>query len=178
MQVRLVLLLLVAAQTAVAELPDSSEHGFTTVHKVVIDAPRAAVYAAAVHEVGKWWSDAHTISGDAGRMSINAVPQGCFCEMLGDTAGIVHLTVTFTSPGVLLRMTGALGPLGVMGVNGNMLWEFADSDDATAVKFTYVVGGYRPGGLEEVAPAVDFVIGEALARLRAYVETGDANNID
>lgn len=111
-------------------------------------------------------------------MSINAVPQGCFCEMLGDTAGIVHLTVTFTSPGVLLRMTGALGPLGVMGVNGNMLWEFADSDDATAVKFTYVVGGYRPGGLEEVAPAVDFVIGEALARLRAYVETGDANNID
>ncbi|MGB5165552.1 MAG: SRPBCC family protein [Woeseiaceae bacterium] len=178
MQARMMLLLLIAAQAAVAEIPDSSENGFTTIHEVEIDAPRAAVYAAAVDDIGNWWSDDHTISGDAGRMSIDAVVQGCFCEMLGDKAGIVHLTVTFANPGVLLRMTGALGPLGVTGVNGNMLWEFADSGAATTVRFTYVVGGYRPGGLEEIAPAVDFVIGEALARLQAYVETGDADTLD
>jgi uncharacterized protein YndB with AHSA1/START domain len=178
MQARLMLLLLLATQAAVAEVPDSSDNGFTTIHEVEIDAPRAVVYAAAVDDIGSWWSDDHTISGDAGRMSIDAAVQGCFCEMLGDKAGIVHLTVTFVNPGVLLRMTGALGPLGVTGANGNMLWEFADSGESTKVTFTYVVGGYRPGGLDEIAPAVDFVIGEALARLRAYVETGEADNLD
>jgi hypothetical protein len=41
------------------------------------------------------------------------------------------------------------------------------------VRFTYVVGGYMAGGLDQVAGAVDFVIGEALGRLAAYAESGD-----
>ena len=69
-------------------------------------------------------------------------------------------------------MTGGLGPLGLMGVNGNMLWEFEAQDDGTRVRFSYTVGGYSPDGLDTIAPAVDFVIGEALQRLASYVETG------
>ena len=108
-------------------------------------------------------------------MSINARPQGCFCEAIGEHAGVVHLTVTFVNPGVILRLTGGLGPLGLLGVDGNMTWEFFDAEDGTRVRFAYVVGGYRPGGLEELAQPVDVVIGEALQRLKAHVETGDAN---
>ena len=106
-------------------------------------------------------------------MSIDPRPQGCFCETLGDGEGIVHLTVTFAKPSALLRMTGGLGPLGLMGVNGNMLWEFEAEGDQTKVRFSYAVGGYSPDGLDKIAPAVDFVIGEALQRLRLYVETGN-----
>jgi uncharacterized protein YndB with AHSA1/START domain len=157
-----------------AEVIDSAPGGFSLVHEVIIDAPRSQVWSAAVASVGSWWSSDHTISGDAANMSIDPVPQGCFCEAIGEHAGVVHLTVTFVNPGVLLRLTGGLGPLGLMGVDGNMTWEFFEADGKTRVKFAYVVGGYRPGGLDTVAGPVDGVIGEALDRLKAYVETGDA----
>jgi uncharacterized protein YndB with AHSA1/START domain len=162
--------------TAMGEVLDAEPGGFSLLHEVTISAPRGDTWRAAVDEIGQWWSDDHTISGDARNMSINARPQGCFCESIGARAGVVHLTVTFVNPGVLLRLTGGLGPLGLMGISGNMTWEFFDTDGGTKVKFAYAVGGYRPGGLDEIAGPVDNVIGEALMRLKAHVETGDANN--
>lgn len=171
------LLLALACSGAVrAEVIDAAPGGFSLVHEVTIAAPRQAAWHAAVNEVGQWWSSSHTISGDATRMSIDPQPQGCFCEAIGEHAGVVHLTVTFVNPGVLLRLTGGLGPLGLLGVDGNMTWEFFDTEQGTTVRFAYVVGGYRPGGLDEMAAPVDFVIGEALRRLKAYVETGDPAN--
>jgi hypothetical protein len=65
-----------------------------------------------------------------------------------------------------------------MGVNGNMTWEFLDADEGTRVRFTYAVGGYAKDGMETLAPAVDYVIGEALDRLKAYVETGNPETAD
>ena len=169
-----VLLLATIAFGASAEVTDSSDNGFTTVHEVVIEDTRPRVWQAAVDEIGQWWSDDHTVDGNASRMSINAVPQGCFCETFENGGGVVHLTVTFVNPQVILRLTGGLGPLGLMGVNGNMTWEFFDDDAGTRVKFTYTIGGYRPGGLGAISLPVDYVIGEALQRLKAHVETGDA----
>ncbi len=155
-----------------AEVKDVAPGGFTVVHAVTVAATRGEVWLAAVNDIGSWWSSSHTVSGDASRLSIDARPQGCFCESLGQAGGVTHLTVTFVNREVLLRMTGALGPLGLMGVDGNMLWEFDDADGATRVRFTYVVGGYSPDGLDKIADAVDYVIGEALTRMQTYVETG------
>lgn len=158
-------------QDVAGEVIDSEPNGFTLVNELTINASRAEVWQAAVDHVGQWWSDDHTISGDAGNMSIEAVPQGCFCEAIGDHAGVVHLTVTFVNPQIILRLTGGLGPLGLMGINGNMTWEFFDEAGGTRVRFSYVVGGYRPEGLTSIAEPVDFVIGEALMLLKTYVET-------
>ncbi len=158
--------------TAGAEVTSSASNGFVTINEAVIEATPDVVWLAATSEVGAWWHPSHTISGDASRMSIDVRPQGCFCETLGDGAGIVHLTVTLSQPTGLLRMTGGLGPLGLMGVDGNMLWEFEAQEGTTRVRFSYAVGGYSPDGLDKIAPAVDFVIGEALQRLKSYVETG------
>lgn len=169
----LIILLAGASLGARAEVIDSAEGGFSLVHEVEISAARGAVWRAAVDDVGSWWSSDHTITGDARRMTIDPEPQGCFCEAIGENAGVVHLTVTFVNPGILLRLTGGLGPLGLLGVDGNMTWEFFDAGDATRVRFSYIVGGYRPGGLAAMAEPVDSVIGEALQRLKAYVETGD-----
>lgn len=167
--------LLLASISAAAEVRDSTASGFTTVNETVVDAKRSAAWRAAIRDVGKWWSPDHTVSGEASRLSINATTQGCFCEDLGDKAGVVHLTVTMVYPEVVLRLTGGLGPLGLMGVAGNMTWEFDDVEDAperTRIKFTYAVGGYRPEGLDGMAEPVDTVIGEALLRLKSYIETG------
>lgn len=169
-----VLATVLCLNSAFAEVTDVSEAGFTTVHDMIVEAPRVEVWRAAISEVGQWWSADHTVSGDATRLTITATTQGCFCEKLGEDAGVVHQTVTMVNPNVLLRLSGGLGPLGLMGVAGNMTWEFEDDGENTRVRFTYAVGGYLAGGLDAVAAPVDGVIGEALRRLKAHVETGAA----
>ncbi len=163
----------VPAVPASADVRDAAAGGFSIVHKLSIAAPRATVYGTVVDDVGKWWSSDHTFSGDAANLYMTAEPNGCFCERLGSDGGLVHMTVTFVSPGAMLRLTGGLGPLGLLGVNGNMTLEFSASDgrdDVTDLTLTYVVGGYRPGGLDELAPAVDYVLQEQLNRLQDYIE--------
>jgi len=159
-----------------ADVIGAGPGGFSLVNEVTIDAPRTEVWAAAIDDVGRWWNGEHSISGDSTNMTIDPTPQGCFCEAIGEHAGVVHLTVTFVNPNVLLRLTGGLGPLGLMGVNGNMTWELFDAEDGTRVRFSYAVGGYQPDGLESLAEPVDYVIAEALLRLKAHIETGDAGN--
>jgi uncharacterized protein YndB with AHSA1/START domain len=173
--IHLLLVFLLWVSSANSEVIDAAPSGFSLVQEVTIAAPRQNAWRAAVYEVGMWWSSDHTISGDASKMSINPVPQGCFCEAIGEHAGVVHLTVTFVNPNVLLRLTGGLGPLGLLGVDGNMTWEFFDAEEGTVVRFSYAVGGYRPGGLDQIAGPVDSVIGDALQRLKSFVETGDAD---
>jgi uncharacterized protein YndB with AHSA1/START domain len=153
-----------------AEIVDSNASGFTTRHTITIAAQRAEVYRAAVARVGSWWSDAYTVSGRAANMYLEAKTQGCFCERLGQHGGVVHMTVTFVNPTVMLRLTGGLGPFGLMGVSGNMTWEFADSSDGTAITWSYAVGGYLSGGLDQAAGDVDAVLAEQLARLKEFVE--------
>jgi uncharacterized protein YndB with AHSA1/START domain len=161
---------------AEGEVIDAGPGGFSLTHEVTINASRSEVWRAAVEDVGLWWNSSHTISGDARKLRIDARPQGCFCEVVGEHTGVVHLTVTFVNTNVLLRLTGGLGPLGLMGVSGNMTWEFFDAGEGARVVFAYAVGGYRPGGLEDVAAPVDAVVGDALLRLKAHVETGNADN--
>jgi len=173
-----VFLLGLIASNTFAEVTDADRVGFTSVNEVVVDAQKEAVWQAAIEDIGVWWSSDHTVSGDASRLSISAVPQGCFCESFGEGAGVVHLTVTMVSPGVVIRLTGGLGPLGLMGVNGNMTWEFETVEEGTRVKFTYAVGGYRAQGMDTLAGPVDSVIGEALDRLKAHIETGDPESAD
>lgn len=161
---------MLAAPPLFAEVTDAAPAGFSTRHSIEIEAPRAEVWSAAI-EVGDWWIDDHTVSGDAARLSIEARPQGCFCETLGKDAGIVHMTVTFLNPAVVLRLSGGLGPLGLMGVAGNMTWEFEDSETGTTLTWRYAVGGYLPQGLDAVAPAVDAVLAEQMDSLKRHVES-------
>jgi uncharacterized protein YndB with AHSA1/START domain len=158
---------------AFAEVLDAAPNGFTVRYQVEVAAERLAVYEAAVTQIGAWWSSDHTFSGDAKNLSMTTTVPGCFCESLGAGAGLVHMIVSFVSPGAMLRLTGGLGPLGLMGVDGNMTWEFADTEAGTSVTLQYAVGGYMNGGLDSMAPAVDAVLAEAMDRLKAYVETGD-----
>lgn len=155
---------------AEAEVLDAGPGGFTISHRTEISASRIAVYNAAVNEIGDWWSDDHTLSGNAGNLYIDAQTQGCFCEKLGEGAGVVHLIVTFVNPGLILRLSGGLGPLGLMGVSGNMTWEFEDSENGTIVILNYAVGGYLARGLDSMAEVVDGVLVEQMTNLKAFAE--------
>ena len=165
-------LVAISGTRAEAEVLDAAANGFTVRHQAIVAADRMAVYNAAVGEVGQWWSSDHTVSGDAANLSITTALPGCFCEVLGPDSGLVHMTVSFVSPGTMIRLTGGLGPLGLAGVAGNMTWEFDEAETGTVMTLQYVVGGYMHGGLHTIAEAVDGVLAEAVTRLKRYVETG------
>ncbi len=176
---KLTILLFLVPLPGAATVLDAHPAGFTVEHREVLPVSRAVAWNAVIADVAEWWSGAHTVSGDAANLYIDAVPLGCFCERLGESGGLVHLQVTFVNPTVMLRMTGGLGPLGLMGVNGNLTLEFENTADApghTTVTLRYAVGGYRDGGLDVLAPAVDAVLGEQLTRLAAFVATGTATS--
>ena len=160
----------VIATQANGEVLDAAPGGFTISYQTEISAARIDVYNAAVNNVGDWWNDDHTYTGNAGNMYIEAKTQGCFCEKLGVDGGVVHLVVSFVNPGEMLRLTGGLGPLGLMGVNGNMTWEFTDSEEGTIVTLNYALGGYMDGGLDSIAEAVDGVLVGQMTSLKAFVE--------
>lgn len=167
------LLISLVASPARSEVLDSASNGFTVRHSVTIDADRQSVYQAMVSQIGEWWSSDHTVSGDATNLFLTDTLTGCFCERLGEGAGLVHMSISFVNPGVMLKLSGGLGPLGLMGAAGNMTWEFDDVETGSTVTLQYAVGGYMPGGLDTVAEAVDGVLVEQLARLKSFVETGN-----
>lgn len=162
--------ILALAINARGEVIDSASNGFTVRHVTEVSLARPELYRIAVDHVGDWWNDDHTFSGHATNMYIEARALGCFCEAIGEDAAVVHLTVTFINPGQMIRLSGGLGPLGLMGANGNMTWEFADSETGTTVTLTYAVGGYLDGGLDAVAAAVDGVLVEQMSRLKSFAE--------
>ncbi|HEX5764316.1 MAG TPA: SRPBCC family protein [Woeseiaceae bacterium] len=169
-----VALALLRCSGATAEVIDAEASGFTTRHSVTVSRPRAEVYKAATAGIGSWWSDDHTVSGRAANMYLEPRVQGCFCERLGEQGGVVHMLVTFVNPAVMLRLSGGLGPLGLMGVSGNMTWEFTDSADGTTMTWSYAVGGYFPGGLDQISSAVDLVLTEQMNQFKKFAEESRA----
>jgi hypothetical protein len=157
------------AGAANAEVTDKSAAGFEVVEKATVAAPQAKVWSALMRP-SRWWSSDHTWSHDAKNLSID--PSGCFCETLPKGA-VRHMTIAYADGTSQLRLFGALGPLQFTGASGHMGVTLKAAGAATEVTLSYDVGGYAKGGLAETyAAPVDKVLGEQLARLKKYAETG------
>ena len=154
-----------------AAVSDSSVYGFSVVENTHISAPPTKVYAALVAP-SRWWSSTHTFSRDAGNLTLDPTAGGCWCEKTSDGLSIQHLVVVNAVPNKTLVMRGALGPLQGLGVEGAMTILLNATPDGTDLSLTYNVGGYLKNGLTSWAVPVDAVLGEQVARLKAYVETG------
>jgi uncharacterized protein YndB with AHSA1/START domain len=157
------------------EVIETTAAGFSTRNAAVINASPATVYAALTDKVGGWWDPAHTFSHDARNLSVDAKPGGCFCERLPDGGGVQHMGVVYASPGKLLRLTGAIGPLQEAALTGTMTWNLSQAGGGTTVELIYTVGGFRAGGFRDMPTVVDGVLRGQLARLKAFVETGRPN---
>jgi hypothetical protein len=161
------------AQMALAEVADSGANGFTVKIATQIHAAPADVYSRVVHNVGDWWNPAHTFSGDAHNLSIDARPMGCFCEKLPGGGGVRHMEVGFALPGKVLRMSGGLGPLQGIATAGSMTLTFTPAEGGTKLELTYSVLGYAAQGMSTWAAPVNEVLTEQMIRLKNYIETGD-----
>lgn len=163
---------LLAAPGAARAANTVADSGFAVHLEATIHAPPARVYQAVVDEVAHWWNGAHTFSHDAANLSIDARPGGCFCERRPGGGGVEHLRVVNVAPGSLLRMAGALGPMQGSGIAGVLTLKFDPLDGGTQVQLVYSAGGYLEGGFAGIAPMAEGMLGEQLARLKSYVETG------
>lgn len=167
----LVLALALIGSPAVAEVKSAGEAHFVAESVATVEAPPAETYKMLVR-IGEWWSSAHTYSGDAANMSLDAKAGGCFCETWSGPqprggGSVEHGRVLLAMPGSTLRLAAALGPLQAEGVVGTLTWSLKAVDGGTEITQTYVVGGYLRGGGERIAPLVDQVLAEQLAGLRA-----------
>ena len=156
-----------------ADIVDSSAAGFT-VRKTITIAKSSPmeVYRHLVDDVGKWWNSAHTYSRSAANLSIEDKAGGAFREKLADGGSVQHMTIVYAEPGKALRMTGGLGPLQGLAVNGSMTWSLSQTAGGTKLEVEYTVGGYRPGGMGSWAAPVDKVLSEQVTRLKHFIEYG------
>jgi uncharacterized protein YndB with AHSA1/START domain len=159
-----------APPPATGEVLHVNETAFSVRHEAEISVASETAFKAITGRISEWWSADHSWSGNAANLYFKTGVGGCFCEKLPDGGGVEHLRVIYYRPNREIRLTGALGPLQQMGVNGAMSWRIEDRADGKRVLvFEYRVNGHIPGGANSIAPAVDGVIGEQHASLLALL---------
>jgi hypothetical protein len=137
--------------------------------RVTVNA--ASSYAAVTHPE-TWWNGAHSYSGDASNMTLEAVAGGCWCEKLPAGGSVQHMRVIAAIPGTLLRLTGGLGPLQAQPIDGVMTWSFKnDPAGGSVIDFKYRLAGASdlPADWPQ---AVNGVLGEQMQRLQNLLNKG------
>jgi uncharacterized protein YndB with AHSA1/START domain len=164
---RLPLLLAAAllASPAAAAVRSATPNSFALEYRAELKVPPTRVYQT-VGEVARWWNPEHSYSGKAQNLSLDLRAGGCFCERLAGGGGIEHLKVAYVEPGRRVVLTGALGPLLFEAVNGVMdLTIEPRSDGGSTLTMTYRAAGFASGNGDKLAPLVDRVLAEQVARL-------------
>jgi uncharacterized protein YndB with AHSA1/START domain len=159
------------APPAHADTSSVSATGFISTFREEVKAPPDEVWKA-IAQLPRWWSDAHTYSGKASNLSLDASAGGCWCERWGDGQSVQHGQVVLVQPGRVIRMNASLGPLQDLAVNGVLTIVTSAQDGKTYLRMTYRVAGNADAGLDKLAGAVDQVIGVQYRRLKLLVETG------
>lgn len=158
-------LLILLSTPLLAELKMSGAHGFTVTHSIETTADPFVAYRTMTSHVNQWWSKDHTWSGNAANLYMEMKQGGCFCERLTGKGIAEHLRIIYYSAGEEVRFDGALGPLQTMPVDGRMIWNIQATEGGSRITFSYHVFGHAEGGLQNIAPAVDSVIGEQIQNL-------------
>ncbi len=158
-----------------AEVLQKSDAGFIIRNSVEVAKSPAESWAEMLAPA-HWWSKAHSWSGDAANLYMDGQAGGCFCELMpvpegapeGTRRGSVeHMRVIHADPGKVLRLSGALGPLQGEALTGTLTITFKATPKGARILWEYVVGGYMRFKPDEIAPAVDGMLAQQLARLAA-----------
>ncbi|WP_156386412.1 SRPBCC family protein [Rhizobium sp. Leaf391] len=168
-QLYIVFLGTMLATQATAEVSSANQSGFSLTTSVTVTTSPAETYAILV-QPNLWWDTTHSYSHKAQNLSINPVAGGCFCERLDDGGSVEHAHVVFASPGKVLRLRGAFGPLQGEGIDGGLTWELKPSGAGTEIRQTYAAGGYIPSGMEKMAEMLDPIFTGQASHLKSYID--------
>lgn len=150
-----------------AEVISANANGFHLRHEIQLVTPPARAFDS-FRQIGSWWDKGHTYSGDSANLSLALSPGGCFCERLPGGGGIEHMRVANVDPGKRIVLTGSLGPLLYQATAGVMDVTFERIAGGARVTLDYRVAGFAEGGADKLAPLVDGVLAEQMARYRRF----------
>jgi uncharacterized protein YndB with AHSA1/START domain len=167
----LVLLSLSACCLAQADVRDVQPTLFTIESTVTSTAPPTDVYTSLTNPA-RWWHPRHTWSGDAKNLVMDAKAGGCYCETLPGGGSVQHSRVVWAEPGRRLKLDGAFGPLQDMAVDALMAFTLEPAGTGTKITLTFRASGNFTMETAKLAPVVDQVLGQQLARLREFADTG------
>ncbi len=162
-QILAVAISLLAATQAQAEVVGASGDRYILKHEARSSLTPADLWARLI-KPATWWHPDHTYSGDAGNLSLEPAAGGLWREDWAD-GSVLHGQVLNTVPGQLLRLDAPFGPLQEMAVS--TVWTITIKPDGggSLVTFDEIANGTAASKLGALAPAVDFVKGEAIRRL-------------
>jgi uncharacterized protein YndB with AHSA1/START domain len=161
---------LVGASSASAEVTEASENGFVISTSFETAATPEQAWIALVTP-SAWWSGEHSYSGSAASFSVALTPGGSFCE-IWDGGFVKHAEVIQLRDGSFLRLGGGLGPMQDLSAGQIQDWTVEPSGAGAKVSYTTRVSGAPQDGWLELAPAVDGVMALQLGRLERYLATG------
>nr|WP_314428632.1 SRPBCC family protein [uncultured Brevundimonas sp.] len=159
------------AAPAYAEVKSATPGGFEVGGAVAIEAPPARVWAM-LTAPDAWWSRDHRWFRNS-TLSFDLAPGGCWCETAADGRVSRHLETALVEPGSKLVLRGGLGPLQGQGASGGLTFDIKAEGEGSVLSWSYIVGGYAPGGLENWATPVDGVLSAQLANLKTRIEAAD-----
>jgi uncharacterized protein YndB with AHSA1/START domain len=166
---RLLFIGLACSALAHAEVRETRDNSFVIESTATTTASPARAYAA-LGKVAGWWNPQHTWSGAAKNLSLQLRAGGCFCEKLASGGSVEHGHVVFAAPGKMLRINGALGPFQEMAVTGILTFTLTPENTGTRIVLKYSVSGAITMDTKKLAPGVDQVMSEQLARLKTYAD--------
>jgi len=149
---------------AAADVKKAAPDGMVIQIKAEVPLDRDAAWARLLN-IPTWWNGEHTYSGQADKLSIDAVAGGCWCEFWSG-GEVEHGRVMAVRPREMIRFSSALGPLQEMGVSGVLTWTLSagSSPSKTAITFDFNVTGSSLSGLDKLAAVVDLVLTEQITR--------------
>ena len=149
-----------------AEVAAASESGFLIRAEAHTEASPAETWRALTRP-NRWWSSAHTYSGDARNLSLDARAGGCWCERwAGGSVAHARVLAAFEHSGArTLRLEGSLGPLQDMGAVSILTFTVRPHGAGSTVTMTYRVAGDAVLGLNALSGPVDAVLMEQFDRL-------------
>lgn len=162
---------LILSGPAAAEITARSDAGFTLSFERPVPASPQAILEAVGHPE-RWWSSAHTYSGDAANISVDLRPGGCWCETLPG-GGVKHAEAVLVWPNQnMVRFEAPFGPLQGIGADAvlTMSWTPVEGQTTRRLRWTFVVNGPGSGAM---ADAVHTVMDEQFGRLTAALDAAD-----
>ena len=166
------------ALPAFCDVVTATPDNYTLRHEAVSDLEPGAVWDRLI-QPSTWWQPDHTWSGRAENLSLDPRAGGLWAEHW-DGNEVLHGRVLTVLEGKMLRLDAPFGPLQGTGVT--VTWTITlepDADtDGTKIIFDEVANGSSQSRLAEIAPAVDGVKSEAIARLAAPETSMNARTHD
>ena len=165
----LVTALFAFASPASAEVVQRTADSFTLRYAVGAEIDPGDI-PGVMTEVGKWWDSAHTYSGDAGNITVDLRPGGCWCERLADGSAFEHARAISVEADRLV-FDAPFGPLKGKTTRAMLTVTWPPANMGRTPTWTMIVEG---PGIGAMADPVDGVMGAGFARFIYYLERGEA----